>query len=247
MRQPSFRLLLVLSMLVLAGCATPPAPDPRDPFEPLNRDVNSVNRGLDQAALKPVAKGYERSLPALARAGVTNFFANLRDPWSAVNSLLQLKVADAAQNTMRFAVNTVFGLGGLLDIATDAGIERHREDFGTTLGHWGVPPGPYLVLPIIGPSSLRDTVALPADWFGDPLRLVAPVPERTALVAGRTVDTRARALPLDPVLDAALDRYTFMRDAYLQHRDSEVHGTRAEAGEGQEARFDDGSSGHGSE
>ena len=225
MRQPPFRATVLAFLLVLAGCASAPT-DPRDPFEPINRNVNSVDRAVDQAALKPAAKGYEHSLPRLVRAGVSNFFANLGDPWSAVNNLLQLKVGNAAQDTMRFAVNTFFGLGGLLDIATGAGIERHKQDFGTTLAHWGVPPGPYLVLPLIGPSTLRDTVALPADWFGDPLRYVAPVADRNALVAGRTVDIRAQMLPLDPVLDEALDRYTFMRDAYFQHRDAQVHGTR---------------------
>jgi phospholipid-binding lipoprotein MlaA len=226
MRQPAFRVTILAFALLLAGCATVPAPDPRDPVESFNRDVNSVNRAVDEGALKPAAKVYERSLPGLVRAGVSNFFGNLGDPWSAVNSLLQLKIGDAAEDTMRFAVNTFFGLAGLLDIASDAGIERHRQDFGTTLAHWGVPPGPYLVLPIIGPSTLRDTVALPADWLGDPLRLVAPVIDRNALVAGRTVDVRARMLPVDPVLDAALDRYTFMRDAYFQHREALVHETK---------------------
>ena len=238
MRQPTFRATVIAFLLVLAGCASSPT-DPRDPFEPLNRDVNSVNRALDQAALKPAAKAYQRGLPGLVRAGVSNFFANLGDPWSAVNSLLQLKVGDAAQDTMRFAVNTVFGLGGLLDIATDAGIARHKQDFGATLAHWGVPPGPYLVLPLIGPSTLRDTVALPADWIGDPLRYVAPVIDRNALVAGGAVDIRARMLPLDPVLDDALDRYTFMRDAYLQHRNAQVHGTREYAQDASSPEWED--------
>lgn len=236
MRPPSLRATLFASLLLLAGCATAPAGDPRDPLEPFNRDVDSVNRELDQAALKPAAKAYERVLPGLVRAGVSNFFANLGDPWSAVNSLLQLKPGDAAQNTMRFAVNTFFGLGGVLDIATDAGIDRHKEDFGGTLAHWGVPPGPYVVLPIIGPSTLRDAAALPADWMGDPLRFVAPVIDRNALVAGRTMDIRGRLLPVDPMLDEALDRYTFMRDAYLQHREGLLHGTRDA---GKEERFDD--------
>jgi phospholipid-binding lipoprotein MlaA len=231
MRQSILPPTVFASVLLLAGCATGPAADPRDPFEPLNHAVNSVNRDVDQAALKPVAKAYERSVPALVREGVSNFFSNLRDPWSGVNSLAQLKVGDAAQNAMRFAVNTFFGLGGVLDIATDAGIERHREDFGRTLAHWGVPAGPYMVLPILGPSTLRDTVALPADWLGDPLRFVAPVAERNALVAGLAVDTRTRMLPLDPVLDGALDRYTFMRDVYLQHRDAQVHGNLDGGGE----------------
>ena len=226
MRHTPFHATVLAFLLLLSGCASVPATDPRDPFEGFNRRVDSVNRSVDQAALKPAAKAYKSAVPGLVRAGVSNFFANLGVPWSAVNSLFQLKVANAAQNTMRFAVNTLLGLGGLLDIATDAGIERHKEDFGTTLAHWGVPPGPYLVLPIIGPSTLRDTVALPADWLGDPLRLVAPVADRNALVGGRIVDTRARMLPLDPILDEALDGYTFMRDAYFQHREALVDGSR---------------------
>ncbi|GAB3759779.1 VacJ family lipoprotein [Ramlibacter monticola] len=229
MRQPPFRAALLAPLLLLAGCATVPFRDPDDPLESFNREVNSVNRGVDQAALKPAAEAYEHGVPRLVRAGVSNFLGNLGDPWSAVNSLLQLKAGDAAQDTMRFAVNTFFGLGGVLDIATDAGMERHKQDFGNTLAHWGVPAGPYLVLPILGPSTLRDTVALPADWFGDPLRFVAPVMDRNALVAGRTVDVRARMLAADPMLDGALDCYTFMRDAYLQLREAQVHGTHAAA------------------
>jgi phospholipid-binding lipoprotein MlaA len=230
MRSCAFRTSLFASVLLLAGCAAAPVADPRDPFESFNRGVTRLNRGVDQVALQPAARAYEAGLPGVLRTGVSHFFGNLGEPWSAANSMLQLKVGDAAQDVMRFAVNTFFGLGGLLDIATDLGIERHRQDFGTTLAHWGVPPGPYLVLPILGPSSLRDTLALPADLVGDPLRYVAPVIDRNALLAGRTVDARARALGLDPVLDSALDRYTFMRDAYFQHRESVVRGG-ADAGE----------------
>jgi phospholipid-binding lipoprotein MlaA len=231
MRHPTFPATVLACALLLAGCATAPPSDPRDPFESFNRGVNGVNRDIDRAAIQPAARAYERNLPRLLRKGVSNVFANLGDPWSAVNSLLQLNIGDAAQNATRFAVNTVFGLGGLLDIATDAGIQRHKEDFGTTLGRWGVPPGPYMVLPLIGPSTVRDTFALPADWFGDPLRVVGTVLGRNALVAGRTIDMRGQALSLDPVLASALDPYTFMRDAYYQHRDFQAHGTRPHAGD----------------
>lgn len=213
---------LAACAVLLAGCASTPAADPRDPLEGFNRGVNSANREVDQALFKPVAKAYERTLPRPVRTGVTNFFANLGDPWSAVNSLLQMKPGDAAQNGMRFAVNTFFGLGGILDIATEARIERHKEDFGATLAHWGVPAGPYVVLPLLGPSTLRDAAALPVDWLGNPLREVAPVADRNALAAAQAVDVRDRLLPLDPVLDGAMDRYTFMRDAYLQHRNAQV-------------------------
>ena len=212
----------------LAACAallaaSAHAADPRDPLESFNRPVDAFNRRVDQAALRPVAKAYERAVPSLVRSGVSNFFANLGDVWSAANSVLQLKPGDAAQNGMRFTVNTFFGLGGVLDIATDAGIERHKEDFGTTLARWSVPPGPYVVLPLLGPSTLRDTAALPVDLVGHPLGHVSPAADRIAIGAAGAVDARARLLPLDTALDQALDRYTFMRDAYLQHREAQVH------------------------
>ncbi|MGZ5182839.1 MAG: MlaA family lipoprotein [Ramlibacter sp.] len=212
----------ILCAGLLAGCAIAPAADPRDPMEPFNRKVDSFNRGLDQAAFKPAAKAYENALPSVIRTGVSNFFGNLGDAWSAVNSLLQLKPGDAAQNSMRFATNTVLGLGGVLDISTPVGIERHKEDFGTTLAHWGVPQGPYVVLPFFGPATLRDAAALPVDLAGYPLSKVTPVADRNALNATRAIDARARMLPLDTALDEALDPYTFMRDAYLQHRSSQV-------------------------
>lgn len=209
--------------VLLAGCAHT-AGNAHDPLEPFNRPVDGFNRRVDKAAFKPVAKAYENAVPAPVRKGVSNFFANLGDAWSAANSLLQLKPVDAAQNGMRFAVNTLLGLGGVLDIATDGGIERHKEDFGTTLARWGVPSGPYIVLPLLGPSTLRDTVALPVDFAGHPLAQVSPVASRNAIAATGVVDARARLLPVDAALHGALDRYTFMRDAYLQHRDAQVGG-----------------------
>ncbi|MDB5861977.1 MAG: VacJ family lipoprotein [Ramlibacter sp.] len=215
---------LAVAAMFLAGCATGPNADPRDPFEPFNRGVSQFNRGIDKAALRPAAITYERGLPRLVRTGVTNFFANLGDTWSAINNLLQLKIPEAAQDATRFAFNTVFGLGGTLDIATEAGLERHKEDFGSTLAHWGVPPGPYVVLPLIGPSTLRDALALPVDWIGNPVKYVRPMGDRNALSATRAVDTRATLLPLDALLDGAIDRYTLTRDAYLQHRKALISG-----------------------
>jgi phospholipid-binding lipoprotein MlaA len=215
--------VLVGCAALLAGCASAPFDAERDPLERTNREVGKANEAFDSAALKPAAKAYERTVPRLLRVGVANFFANLHDPWSAANNLAQLKPGYAAQDTMRFAVNTVFGLAGVLDIATDAGIERHKQDFGTTLAVWGVPAGPYIVLPLLGPSTLRDTLALPVDWLGDPLAYTTPVVGRDALLAGTAVDARTRLLPVDPVLDGALDRYTMVRDGYLQHRSALVH------------------------
>jgi phospholipid-binding lipoprotein MlaA len=219
---------------LLAGTAGAAPADASDPLEPVNRSVDARNRRVDQAVLRPVAQAYERAVPSLARRGVSNFFANLGDVWSAANSVLQLKPGDAAQNGMRFAVNTMFGLGGLLDIATDAGIERHKEDFGSTLARWGVPAGPYMVLPLLGPSTLRDTVALPVDWIGHPLGRVSPVADRYAIAAAGAVDVWARLLPLDGAMDLAFDRYSFLRDAYLQHRAAQVRPDDQDAESGAE-------------
>lgn len=227
---PNVRHLAALAAAVLlAGCATVESQDPRDPFQPLNRTMDSFNHGVDEAVLKPAAEGYEKALPGVVRKGVTNFFGNLGDVWSAANTALQGRPFDTAQNLMRFAMNTVFGIGGVFDIATDVGIERHKEDFGSTAAHWGVPSGPYVVLPFFGPSTLRDTVALPLDLLSDPLLRVSPPVDRNVLAGTRPVDVRARLLPLDAALDSALDPYTFMRDAYLQHRSTEVEaGTKTE-------------------
>jgi phospholipid-binding lipoprotein MlaA len=205
----------------VAGCAT--GPDPRDPFEPFNRGVYRFNDELDTAILKPAASTYREVLPGPVRTGVHNFFGNLADAWSAVNSLLQLKVVDGTESLFRFGVNTFFGLGGLMDVASEMGIERHREDFGQTLGRWGVPSGPYVVLPLFGPSTVRDTAALPVDRQGDPLRQFDPTATRNQLYGVRVLDTRANLLGASRVLEeVALDRYTFVRDAYLQRRRAEV-------------------------
>ena len=188
---------------MLAGCASVPYADPRDPFESLNRGVARFNDGFDKSLLKPVASSYEHHVPAPVRQGVSNFFGNLGDAWSAVNSALQLKAPEAAQSVWRVAVNTVFGIGGLLDIASEAGIERHKQDFGSTLAHWGVPAGPYLVLPFFGPSTMRDTAGLPVDWLGDPVRYINPVAARNSTYSLDAVDTRALLLPLGAIVDGS--------------------------------------------
>jgi phospholipid-binding lipoprotein MlaA len=207
----------------LGGCATGPNANPRDPFEPLNRSVMQFNDGVDAVALKPLATAYRAVLPPLVRTGVSNFFGNLSDPWSAVNSALQFKFRDAAENVIRFGINTFFGLGGVLDIASEFSIERHKEDFGQTLGRWGVSAGPYLVLPLFGPSTVRDTVALGLDFKIDPVHWVDPWQARYALYILRAVDTRSNLLRAGAVLDeAALDKYSFFRDAYLQRRRANI-------------------------
>ena len=211
----------VVAALVLAGCATPPdqRTNPRDPFEPFNRGVYRFNDAVDRAVLKPVATGYRDITPPLIRTGVGNFFRNLTEPWSFVNNVLQGRVQDAGETWIRFAVNTVFGLGGILDIAGEANIDRHKQDFGQTLAFYGVPTGPYLIIPLLGPSTVRDTAALPIDWKGNLLSHVDDVSLRNSLTGLRIVDTRANLLRVSSVLDgAALDQYSFTRDAFLQLR-----------------------------
>src|SRR5262249_25497303 len=151
------RFFAVALLAAVTGCATTGGPvNPRDPWEPMNRQILQFNEGVDAILLKPVATVYRQHVPPLVRTGVSNFFGNLTDLWSSVNSLAQLNVPHALENFMRFNVNTFFGLGGILDIASEMNIERHREDFGQTLGRWGMPAGPYIMLPLLGPSTLRD-------------------------------------------------------------------------------------------
>lgn len=217
----AWAVLLAAALAGLGGCAT--GPNPRDPFEPFNRKMMQFNEGVDAVALKPAATVYRQVLPPLVRTGVSNFFGNLGDAWSFVNSALQLHLQDAAENFMRFNVNTVFGLGGILDIASELRIERHKEDFGQTLGRWGIPAGPYLVLPLLGSSTMRDTLALPIDWQGDPVHYVHPAGTRDSLYVLRAVDIRSNLLRASSVLDqAALDKYSFARDAHLQRRRAQI-------------------------
>jgi phospholipid-binding lipoprotein MlaA len=232
--------VLAFALLGLGGCASMAERNPADPFEPMNRGITKFNDAVDNAFLRPVATAYREGVPPLMRTGVSNFFGNLGDLWSAVNSALQLKIPNAFENLLRFQVNTVFGLGGLLDIASDANIERHKEDFGQTLGRYGVPSGPYLVLPLLGPSTLRDTLAIPVDRKGDIVRYVDDTTVRRTLQGVRIVDTRANLLRVGEVLnEASLDRYTFTRDAFLQRRRAEIRSERApDKDEGQTPKED---------
>jgi phospholipid-binding lipoprotein MlaA len=213
-----------LAAVCLGGCATGPQANPVDPLEPFNRGVTRFNDAVDNAVMRPVAVAYETVVPQLMRTGVTNFFNNLTDVWSFANSVMQLRGEQSAQTFMRVNVNTFFGLGGLLDVASEAGLERHREDFGQTLGRYGVATGPYLVLPILGPSTVRDTAALPVDYMGGLISNIDEIPIRNTLYAMRLVDARAQLLPADRLLrDAALDRYSLTRDVYLQMRRNDVY------------------------
>lgn len=219
-------LCAVLMLAVLSGCATAPgkAVDARDPWEGMNRSVYSFNDKLDQVALKPLAKAYVNVVPSPVRTGVNNFFGNLGDVWTATNSLLQFKGQAAVETAMRVVINTTFGLGGLLDVATEMRLPKRKEDFGQTLGHWGVPSGPYVVLPVFGPSTLRDTAALPLDAKGDLVQQVSDVSTRNSLTVLHATDTRAGLLQaVDVVKEAALDSYSFVRDAYLQKRRNDIY------------------------
>lgn len=211
--------ILLLAASFLGGCAVSPSALPHDPWEPFNREVTDFNENLDKAVLKPAATVYHRVTPALVRQGVGNFFANVSDVWSLVNNVLQLKPKESVETLFRVGVNTTMGLGGIIDVATELRLEKHREDFGQTLGYWGVPTGPYLVLPLFGPSTLRDSLAMPVDQQIDPVGNLNEVALRNTLTTLRIVDTRANFLQVGNLLDdAALDKYSFIRDAYLQRR-----------------------------
>ena len=214
---------LLLCVSALGGCAGGAPLVAHDPLEPLNRQVFKFNDALDTAIVKPVAIAYRDHTPTPLRQGIGNVFNNLQDSWSVVNNLLQLKMVYAYDSLARVAINTLLGVGGVVDVASELGIERHTQDFGHTLGVWGVPPGPYLVLPILGPSSLRDAVALSVDWQGDPLGQLPNESVRNAALLLRGLDTRAGLLKATSMLEeAALDRYTFARDAFLQNRRNNI-------------------------
>lgn len=215
----------VVLCLLLSACATPMAErsDPRDPYENLNRKVFVVNQVFDQLLLKPVARGYADYAPNFIQTTIGNFFGNLADVWTAVNNFLQGKPREGIQDTGRVAVNTVFGVAGLADVATKLGFPKHQEDFGQTLGVWGVKPGPYVMLPLFGPSTLRDAVAKPLDLYADPLNLSTSTDVEYSLRAMRLVDDRARLLPTTDMIEkVALDPYQFVRDAHFQQREARV-------------------------
>ncbi|MGV8803908.1 MAG: MlaA family lipoprotein [Polaromonas sp.] len=227
-----------LALALLQGCASAPRGDAAnlaDPLETFNRSVFNFNEGLDKAVLKPVATAYRDVTPAPVRTGVTNFFDNISDMWSFFNNLMQARPVDAADTFFRVTVNTFWGLGGIFDVASEMRIPKHKQDFGQTLGVWGVAPGPYLVLPVLGPSTFRDTLGLVVDAQGNLVSHVDNVPSRNSLTGLRLVDTRTNLLGAGNLLDqAALDKYTFTRDIYLQRRGKPSGADKAPA----EERFD---------
>lgn len=211
----------VLGTALLGGCATVQRPDP---LEPVNRQVFAFNEAVDAAVLKPVAQVYRAVLPQPVQQAVSNFFGNVKDAWSAVNLFLQGRFADGLSDVMRFGTNTVFGFLGIMDIATELGFERHGEDFGQTLGRWGVPSGAYIVWPILGPSTVRDSIGLPVDMMATPESVVSVSLTRNTMTGLRLVSTRAGLLGATGLLDdIALDKYAFVRNAYLQRRRSLVY------------------------
>lgn len=208
----------VLSLL-LAGCTTMGNRDPIDPFEPVNRAVFRFNERLDRWVLAPTARVYRRVTPTFVRDGVSNVFSNVGDVRNVLNNTLQGKFRDAYTDAGRIIINTTLGLGGLFDVASAAGVEKHHEDFGQTLGYWGIGDGPFLMLPLLGPSSGRDAVGLAIDTLTDPLTYIEPSGARIGVGVLRTVHRRAELLDASKVVhDTALDLYLFVRDAYLQRR-----------------------------
>ena len=222
------RLVLLSVTCLFVGCASIPAgvePSPRDPWEPFNRSVFEFNEGLDKYLLKPVVAAYRFILPEIVREGIYNFFSNYSDIYTALQNLLQGKPDYAFNDLMRVAVNTIFGLGGLMDVATPGGLEKHKEDWGQTFGVWGVPSGPYVVLPFFGPSTVRDTFGTAADLETDYLfKYIPDVGLRNSITGLRVINARNTFYEAGDLLDgAALDKYSFIRDAYLQRREYQIN------------------------
>jgi phospholipid-binding lipoprotein MlaA len=213
----------LLLILTLTACATVNTRSPSDPLEGINRTFFQFNDTLDQAAFQPVAKAYARIVPPPVRTGITNIFANMHDIRTLLNSLLQGKIIAGSESLMRMVINTFFGVGGFFDVASGAGLPKHYADFGQTLGLYGIPPGPYLVLPFWGPKTLRGTIALPIDLQTLPISHIDILYRRYALYGWRAVSRRAELLQAGQLLEnTALDKYTFVRNAYLQYRKSLV-------------------------
>ena len=222
------RLLLVLFFAALNGCSSIPAapPDkrsPADPWEPLNRQIQGFNSKLDKVTLKPIATGYQVAIPQIIRTGIGNFSANLRTPLNIINQFLQGKGKDGLSETGRFLANSTFGLGGLIDVATDMGLDQKNEDFGETFAVWGVPDGPFVVVPVLGPRTLRDAVAIPLNFLADPLFHYDNSSVRDKVYFVRLVDVRERLFSADKLLEGSTDEYLTIREAYLQNRHYLIH------------------------
>lgn len=215
--------MALVSIFFISGCAT--TGDDRDPLEGANRAIYKFNDGFDKVILKPVATGYNKITPRPVDKGISNFFGNLEDVVTTINNLLQFKLKRSGSDAVRVIVNSTIGLLGFLDVASSMGFDKHNEDFGQTLGYWGVGNGPYLVLPFLGPSTLRDTAGLVVDSLAfDPIYWVDHVPTRNSLIAVKTVDTRADLLGASKVLEeAAPDKYDFHKESYFQKREYDIN------------------------
>ncbi len=215
-------LLPIVIAILMTGCAS--TKNEKDPLEGFNRAMFSFNETVDKVALKPAATAYDKVMPSFAQTGVGNFFGNIGDVWTAINNLLQGNVKKSASDVTRVAINSTIGLLGLIDVATEAGLPKHKEDFGQTLGVWGGKSGPYIVLPLLGPSTVRDTIALPVDYYGYAWNHKEPDHVRYQGGILKILNDRAAALDAVNLLeDAALDKYEFVRDAYLQKRQHDIH------------------------
>jgi phospholipid-binding lipoprotein MlaA len=220
------RLIVLFTLALLAGCASVPVtnPNPRDPWESFNRGVFEFNDELDKGLVRPAITVYTTVIPPGFRSGISNFFSNVGDVWVGVNNFLQGKPDQGVSDFGRVLVNSTMGLGGLFDVATGMGLKHHNEDFGQTLGRWGVEPGPYLVLPVIGPRDVRDAFGFVVDIYGNPIGYMHDVGWRNSLWGLSFIDARANLTDAVNILDtAALDRYTFVRESYLQRRRNLVY------------------------
>ena len=220
----------VAASAVLSGCATGPNRNPNDPLEPMNRAMYKFNDTVDTNIAVPIAKGYQKITPTPMRTAISNFFSNLGDLGNMANNLLQLRITDATQDLMRVAMNSLFGVAGLIDIATPAGLPKHHQDFGLTMARWGVPSGPYLVLPVFGPSTFRDGVGRAVDVRFNLLNYIEPAARNPMYIAQFTSARSDLLGATDLLKQAALDPYSFVRDAYLQQRKSlTYHGQSSSA------------------
>jgi len=216
--------------LQIVACGTMPRaadgskiePTPGDPWEPLNRPIHLFNGGLDKVTLKPIAKGYQIIIPKVLQIGVTNFSKNLRAPLNIINHFLQGKPREGFRQTGRLVMNSTFGIGGLMDVATDAGLELKDEDFGQTLAVWGVPAGPYVVVPFLGPRTLRDAVMIPLNILADPLLHYNDSSVRDKVYLVRAIDLRARLFASEALVEDAYDPYVRIREGYLQNRQGKI-------------------------
>lgn len=220
----ALRIIIILAAVALTGCASTHASNPEDPLEPINRGIYKFNDTVDKAVIKPVAQGYKAVMPTVGQLMVSNFFSNLDDVVVTANDLLQFKLVQGFSDGMRFFVNSTIGVFGLIDVASTGGLEKHNEDFGQTLGKWGVGNGPYLVLPILGPSTVRDGIGLYADGYPSPIYQLDNMSTRNQAYLTRGINLRAELLDKEKVLNEAMvDPYEFRRDAYLQYRKNLVY------------------------